>query len=271
MKIIDGRKLAKTREEKLRKKLLKLNKRPKVVSIVVGNDPACLLYTKVKKTKALHLGIDFESIFLSEKSKYQELISLIKKLNGDKNVIGIMVQLPISENFLKGKSYLQPLEMIAPKKDVDGLTSSKKFLPATALAVLSILKDEKIPIKGKNILVVGRSPLVGRPVAQKLKKMGGKVEVVHRQTKDPQRKANKADILISASGVPHLVKKTWVKKGAVVIDVGTTKLNGKIVGDVDFEGVSSKVSKITPVPGGVGPMTVISLMENIYLACQKSN
>lgn len=261
-KVIDGKKWAKIHEDVLREKLQQLEIRPKIVSILVGDDPASVLYTQIKQKKAQSLGIDFQPLRFPEDADFEEVAEVIKFLNTDKTVNGIMVQLPLPEGFLNRHYPNELLEIIDPQKDVDGLTG-KGPLPAAVEAVLSLLEDEGIDVAGKNIAVVGYSDLIGRPLAKELIKMKGKVTVCDNKTKDLKDKTLQADIIVSATGVPHLIKEDMVKEEAVVIDVGTEKVDGKLMGDVDFDGVFPKASKITPVPGGVGPMTVIALMENV--------
>lgn len=263
MELIDGKKLARKREEALKEKTSKLKVTPKVITIVIGDDPASLLYTRMKNQKAKDLGINFEPKHFSIQTSYEEAIEFIRDLNNDKSVNGIMVQLPIPDEFLKGHDWKEVVGEIRTEKDIDGLKyPNSKFLPATAVAVLSILDEEKVEVKGKNVVVLGRSTIVGKPVADELTKKGANVSVVHSQTPNPKEVVQSGEIVISAVGKPYMVKKDWIKDGAVVIDVGTSPYEGKIVGDIEPEAYE-KASKITPVPGGVGPMTVISLMENV--------
>jgi methylenetetrahydrofolate dehydrogenase (NADP+) / methenyltetrahydrofolate cyclohydrolase len=267
MDLIDGKHLAQIHQQRVAEELARLGIRPKVVSILVGNDPASVLYTKIKQQKALEVGIDFTITHFPEDINFGEVNLTILKLNEDPTVNGIMVQLPLPEKFLNGKDTNQLLDTISPQKDIDGLRSDSKFLPAAVKAVLSILEDENIEIKGKFVVVVGATGMVGQPLVRELKKLGALVSPCDNQTKNLSEITKRADVLITAVGQPNLITAEMVKNGVVVIDVGTNKLeNGKVVGDVDFESVSKKVSKITPVPGGVGPMTVISLMENVVEA-----
>lgn len=269
-KIIDGRKLANFRQEKLVEKIKTLTKTPKVVSILVGDDPPSVLYTKIKQMKAEEIGINFQPIHLaSPHVKWEVVCAKIKELNKDEGVDGIMVQLPLPVEFLKGKDDSELLELIDPKKDVDGLTKNGPYLSATAKAVMIIIEEENIEVSGKNVVVVGASDLVGKPVAEQLKEKGALVQICNTKTEDLKADTLKADVLISATGVLGLITGDMVKNGVVVIDVGAEKVDGKLRGDVDFESVYPKASRITPVPGGVGPMTVISLMENVVEAVYK--
>lgn len=271
-KIIDGRKLAALRQEKLVEKIKKLSKTSKVVSILVGDDAPSVLYTNIKQKKAAEVGIDFQPIYFDLASplvKWEAICQKIKELNNDESVDGIMVQLPLPESFLHGRDEKELLQLINPQKDVDGLNYAQKgtpFVPAAVKAVLSILDDENIEVQGRKVVVVGASDLVGKPVAAELEKLGADVTICNSKTMNLQGEVLQADILVSATGVPGLITGDMVKNGAVVIDVGAEKIDGKVVGDVDFQSVYPKASKITPVPGGVGPMTVISLMENVVEA-----
>lgn len=266
-KIIDGRKLALKRQEKLIQEVKKLKLTPKIVSILVGDDAPSVLYTKIKQKKAEEIGIDFEPIhFVFPLPVWEAVCQEIIKLNNNPEVNGIMVQLPLPQEFLQGKDEKELLQLIDPSKDVDGLNyacKTRSYVPAAVKAVLSILKDEKIPVVGKNVVVVGSSDLVGRPVAEEMEKLGAHVKICDSKTSNLQGETLEAQILVSATGVPNLINGDMVSDGVVIIDVGAEKVDGKIVGDVDFESVYPKALRITPVPGGVGPMTVVSLMENV--------
>ncbi len=263
-KIIDGKKLAEQHAKVLQQEIAKLPSKPKIVSILIGDDPSSLLYTQIKQKKAEEFGINFEPLYLvTSDSTWEAVCQKIKELNNDPIVQGIMVQLPLPKEFLGSHTTRELLDQINPQKDVDGLTSDSPYLPAAVKAVLSILKDEKIAVAGKNIAVLGASDLVGIPVARELTKTGGLVYVCDINTSNLRAITLEADIIVSATGTPGLVIGKMVKDGVVIIDVGSEKVEDKIVGDVDFNSVYPKVSKITPVPGGVGPMTVVSLMENV--------
>lgn len=274
-KIIDGKKLALKRQEKLIQEVKKLEKTPKIVSILVGDDAPSVLYTNIKQKKASELGIIFQPLYFNLPPQgwthklFEEVVNKIKELNRNPEIDGIMVQLPLPKLFLQNRSEKELLEFIDDKKDVDGLNyahQTSSYVPAAVKAVLSILKDERIPVAGKKVVVVGSSDLIGKPVAEEMEKLGAKVIICDRQTTDLCRETLKADILISATGVPGLIKGNMISDGVVIIDVGAEKVDGKIMGDVDFKSVYPKALRITPVPGGVGPMTVISLMENTVKA-----
>jgi methylenetetrahydrofolate dehydrogenase (NADP+) / methenyltetrahydrofolate cyclohydrolase len=257
--IIDGRELARAHQSKLKK----LKSSPKVVSILVGTDASSVLYSDIKQKKATELGIEFEIRQLPVTAEYPDLENEIQALNKDKAISGIMVQLPLPRKFLGERDQNDILKLINPKKDVDGLSPKSKVLPAAVRAILSIIKDEKITVKKSLVTIIGNADGIGRILSKELTKLGGKVYISDVADKDLREKTLEADILISAKGIAGLVIGRMVKEGAVVIDMGISSLGGKVEGDVDFESVSPKASKITPVPGGVGPMTVISLMENI--------
>ncbi|MBI2022061.1 bifunctional 5,10-methylenetetrahydrofolate dehydrogenase/5,10-methenyltetrahydrofolate cyclohydrolase [Candidatus Daviesbacteria bacterium] len=302
--IIDGKKIAEVREKKLKEKIERLEFKPKVVSILIGDDPPSVLYTQIKQKKAEELGITFEAIKLPEDVSFYQISQLIISLNEDKSVDGIMMQLPLPKNFLASHKTSELLELIKKEKDVDGLTQDSPFLTAAVEAVLTILEEEKIEVKAKYVVMVGASELIGLPIANELKKRGAMVKICDSQTPDIKVFTEKADILVSATGTPHLIKGDLVKTGVVVIDVGVMVISesvseapgsavetsdgskiGKagrsvntdntdhtdttVLGDVDFESVAPKAFKITPVPGGVGPITVVSLMENVVKSAER--
>lgn len=272
--IFDGKKLAQEKEKALRAKVDELKKQgiiPQLVSILIGNNPASKLYLGLKQKAAERVGVEFEKKEFPENVSLQEVIAQIKKSNQDEKVWGIIVQLPF-ELCSQGKPFKeiekQVLNTIDPKKDVDCLTKANlellkqgksRFLPATVRGIMEILQIGKVSLEGKKIVVVGAKGFVGRPLVNYLRSLGNNVVGVDKETPDLKTKTKEADILISATGVPNLIKKEMVKEGAVVIDVGSPK------GDVCFEEVKEVASFITPVPGGVGPMTVICLFENLLL------
>ncbi len=254
-RIINGKEIAKKREVLLKEQISKLSHPPHAVSILIGDDPASVLYTKMKKQKAEELGINFEIKHYDQNIEFDEIKNEILRLNDDKNIDGIMVQLPVK--------YPELIDLIKVEKDFDGLTGKDKLLPAVVKAILIILEEENIDIKGKKVAVLGRSKLIGQPVAEILEKMGADVKVGHSQTPNLSEITKGADLIITAVGKPGLLTGDMVKQDAVVIDVGTDEASGKLVGDVDFKSVYPKASKITPVPGGIGPLTIIALMENV--------
>ncbi|MFO7872762.1 MAG: bifunctional 5,10-methylenetetrahydrofolate dehydrogenase/5,10-methenyltetrahydrofolate cyclohydrolase [Candidatus Undinarchaeales archaeon] len=273
-KVIDGKKLA----EKVRKEIksdLKAHKKKPVLSVILaGKNPASKMYVKKKKEACEEAGIECNVHNLSEHVVHDSIISLIEKLNENEEVDGIMVQLPLPKDI----DTSVVLESISPEKDVDGLTSAslgkvavgdETFAPATAKGVIEMLESENAEIKGKHAVIVGHSNIVGKPIALMLLNRFATVTVCHVHSQPIDRYTKEADILVSAVGKADLIKSDMVKEDAVVIDVGITKKeDGSISGDVDFEKVKKKASKITPVPGGVGPMTIAVLMRNVVEASE---
>ncbi len=252
-KIIDGKTLALKHEVVLREKIQKLNVKPKIVSILVGNDPASVLYSRMKKNKAEEVGIGFELREFQRNPDLSILKEEIEKLNNDPGVMGIMIQLPLPKDQYDDNQTDKVIGLIDPKKDVDGLTGKGLVPQATTRGVLSIFDAEGIDISGKKVGIVGITGIVGRSLAERLKNKGATILGFNSKTASLNQEASQVDILISCVGKFHLIGPEAVKAGAVVIDGG---------GDVDFDAVYPKISKITPPKGGVGPMTVISLMEN---------
>ena len=241
--------------------------------ILIGNDPASEKYVEIKKQACEKAGIGFQLYRFSDSNSQTDVLKLIKKLNGDRKVTGIMIQLPLPDVFVSNEL----LEQIAPDKDVDGLTSVNLgrlvkglpgLFPATPEGVVNLLRYYQIEITGKRVAVIGQSNLVGRPLAQMLLNDEATVLSANKFTENLREITLEADIVISAAGKPKLVKADMVKDGAIVIDVGTSLYRGKIVGDVDYKSVAKKASYITPSPGGVGPMTVAMLLSNILKASQ---
>lgn len=255
-KIFDGKAFARKKELELVERVKRLGSVPKLVSIVVGDNPASHLYVNLKGQAARRIGISFEKFeFRNPKSEtIKEIIKLINDLNNDESVTGIMVQMPLPPTF-KGYSF-KVVGAIAAEKDVDGLAGEGRFLPATVKAILDILGEMKVDVVGRKVVVVGRSMIVGKPLAEELVRKGARMTVAHSQTPDLGAVTRNAEILVSATGRPGLITADMVKPGAVVIDVGEPK------GDVD-EGVREVASWVTPVPGGVGPVTVACLLENV--------
>ena len=266
--ILDGKKLRDKILENLSEKLAKSDKKPTLAVILAGEDPASRIYVNNKKKTAEKIGINSVVYEYPSSVTERELLNKIKELNEDNSVTAILVQLPLPD----GISKENVINAINPKKDVDGLTrqnvgkmfsGEKPYVyPCTPKGVIAILDEYGIEIEGKKAVVVGRSNLVGRPVAQMLLDRNATVTTCHSKTKNLSEITKTADILVSAVG-KQIIKSDMVKEGAVVIDVGISRTeDGKICGDVDFENVSKIASYITPVPGGVGPMTIASLMSN---------
>jgi methylenetetrahydrofolate dehydrogenase (NADP+)/methenyltetrahydrofolate cyclohydrolase len=255
-KILDGKALNLSIAERLKEEIAKLTAKPKLVIIQVGSRPESNTYIKHKLAFAARIGAPCEHIELPESVSEERLLSEVAIHNADRDVHGVIVQVPLPRHLSEDAI----MEAIAPEKAVDG---SVFFTPATARGVLSLLEHYKVPIAGKKAVVVGRSRLVGEPIALALLDRDATVTICHSKTKNVAKETQAADILIAAAGKPKLIGAKHVRKGQTVVDVGINSLNGKLVGDVDFEKVSKTVKLISPVPGGVGPMTVASLFENL--------
>ena len=275
--IIDGKKMAATIAEDLTKEIETLPTKPHLAVVLVGNNESSLVYVRNKKKTAESIGIKCTVHHLEEQTTQDELLALLNDLNNDNNVNGIIVQMPLPAHIDSGKV----LENIALAKDVDGFSpynmgllhanSKNATSPATPKAVLYMLEKTLGNISGKHAVIIGRSNIVGRPLASLLLNNDCTVTIGHKHSVDLQKITSQADILVSACGVPMMVDDKWVKEGATVIDVGITRVEGKLYGDINYAKVAEKAQHITPVPGGVGPMTVIMLMENTLLAYKKQN
>jgi len=279
MMIIDGKKEAKLLREEIKKEILKIkkskNKVPGLTVILIGNYTPSQIYVKNKEKNSKEVGMNSDVIKYSDDVSEKEILNKIKELNNDQNVSGILVQLPLPKQINKEKI----INSIHPSKDVDGFnpvnvgnlsSGYQGLVPCTPMGCLMLIKKVEKNLSGKHAVIIGRSNLNGKPMAQLLLKENCTVTIVHSKTKNLQQECLKADILVAAVGVPNLVKKDWVKKDAIVIDVGINKLNDKIVGDVEFDQVKDIAKAITPVPGGVGPMTIACLLKNT-LECFKAS
>ena len=270
MNIIDGRMISSKLREEYKERIASLTKKPFLVMIRIGDDAASAIYVRNKGNLCAELEIPYSDLHLKSDITQEELLKQIDELNKNDEVTGILIESPIPSHL----NIQEAFERIDPKKDVDGLNSLNlgnlaanhpTFIPATPLGIMTLLKEYKVDVEGKRCVVVGRSNLVGRPMALCLLNANGTVTVCHSRTKNLGEITREADILVVAIGRPQFIKADMVKEGAVVIDVGINRIpdSKKIVGDVDFENVKDKCELITPVPGGVGPMTVISLIENL--------
>lgn len=267
MTIIDGKALRDKILAELKAKIEKENLKPVLAIVQIGENEASQRYIKQKKLAAEEIGAEVNLINFPENVSQEEVEAKITKLNQDKQVSGIIVQLPAPDSLNSDKL----VEMVAKEKDVDGQVENSPFKPATPSGVMKILEEYKVNLKDKTVVVLGRSKLVGAPLKEMLEEFGAKVVQIHSQTPKPiDSLVIQGDIVISAVGQPKLVTAEMVKEGAIVIDVGINRDNetGKLVGDVDFEAVSAKASLITPVPGGVGPLTVAMLMTNLVQAAE---
>lgn len=270
-KIIDGKKVSKDIKDEIKsfieERKTKGLRVPKIVSILVGNDGGSIYYINSQEKVATSLGVNFKKLLLSEDIKEDELISIIKDLNEDKEVDGIILQLPLPKNLNENKI----INTISPSKDIDCLTfvnqgklynGEKVFLPCTPNSVVTLLERYNIELEGKNVVVIGRSNIVGKPVAQLLLNKNSTVTICHSRTNNLKDICKKADIIIVAIGKAKFINKEFVNENSIIIDVGTSSLNGKITGDVDFDDVINEVNMITPVPGGVGALTTTLLIKN---------
>ena len=281
-KIINGRKIAKEINEQLKEDVEKFYKKnktyPKLSVIIVGEDPASLFYVKMMARTCEKVSIHFEKHSLSAEISEEELLGIIDNLNKDVNVSGIIVQLPLPKHI--NQERIQ--ESVNPIKDVDCFNpinmgklalANPEFFPCTPYAVYEIMKRENIIAEGKHTVIVGRSNIVGRPLAlillQKEKYANATITICHSRTKNLAHFTRQADILIAAVGRAEIIRKDMVKEGAVIIDVGTNEVDGKLTGDVAYDEVMEIVSAITPVPGGVGPVTNVMLMKNTLMAAEK--
>lgn len=274
-KILDGKQIAKEYRQRLKNQVNDLKEygfTPKLSVILVGNDDASQSYVKSKKKAAEKIGMISEIIHLDESTSEEVVLSELNRLNNDDTVSGILVQVPLPKQVSEQKV----LEAINPEKDVDGFhpinigklyIDEQTFVPCTPLGIMEILKHADINLEGKNAVVIGRSHIVGQPVSKLLLQANATVTILHSRTKNMNAHLKQADVIVSAVGQPGLVTKENVKKGAVIIDVGNTPdENGKLKGDVAYDEVKEIASAITPVPGGVGPLTITMVLNNTLLA-----
>ena len=281
MQIIDGKKVSAEVKEQVRQETLRLKEEhgvtPGLAVVIVGDDPASRVYVNNKKKACELVGFRSEEYALPASATQEELLDLVHKLNEKEDINGILVQLPLPKH-LDDKAVI---EAINPVKDVDAfhavnvgkiMLGEYDFLPCTPAGVMEMLHSYSIPVEGKECVVIGRSNIVGKPMGMLLLHENGTVTICHSRTKNLKEVCARADILVAAVGIPKFVKADMVKEGAVVIDVGMDRdENGRLCGDVDFENVKEKCSFITPVPGGVGPMTIATLMKNTIKACRLQN
>ena len=277
--IINGKKVAADLRGELKKKVVELkssyNAIPGLTVILVGEDLPSKIYVKNKEKSAIEVGINSEVLRYSDNVEEQVVLNKIKELNKNDKVSGILVQLPLPKHINKRKV----IETIDPKKDVDGLhpvnvgnlaSGYNSTIPCTPLGCYLLIKNTEKNLNGKHAVIIGRSNLNGKPMTQLLLKENCTVTITHSKTKDLKSECSRADIIVAAAGRPKLVKGDWVKKGAIVIDVGINKTDNGLVGDVDFDEVSKVAKAITPVPGGVGPMTIACLLNSTVECFEKA-
>lgn len=276
--IIDGKLLAKKIRKELKEEVNILKQEginPKLAVIMVGNNPASSVYVKNKSKACEKVGIEFEEFLFDENETEEKLLETIRKLNNDDSVHGILLQSPLPKHININKAF----NSISPNKDVDGFhpinvgklsIGEDAFISCTPYGIVKMFEEYNIETEGKNAVILGRSNIVGKPMIQCMLNKNATVTVCHSRTKNIEEITKKADIIISAIGKPKFVKENMVKDGAVVIDVGINRLeDGTICGDVDYDNVRKKASYITPVPGGVGPMTIAMLLNNVVKAAKK--
>ena len=279
MEILDGKKLSNEIIEELKVRCDELKEKgikPKFAVIMVGNDKASQIYVKNKRKACEKVGIECVEYFLDEDIQQKELIDKIKELNSDNTIHGILLQSPIPKHLNINEAF----ETISPKKDVDGFNPTNvgklclkqdTFVSCTPFGIVKLLDKYDIDLTGKKVTIIGRSNIVGKPLIQCFLNKNATVTVCHSKTEDIKEHTKDADIVVVAIGKPKFLKENMVKKNSVIIDVGINRDdNGKIIGDVDFENVSKKSSYITPVPGGVGPMTIAMLMNNVIKAAENA-
>ncbi len=277
-KILDGRAVARLLRAEARSGVETLREHgvnPKLAVVLVGDDPASHTYVKFKVRACAEVGIESAKTVLPAETTAEDLYSFLAELNADDSIHGVLLQLPLPEHLDANDA----IAHVSPEKDVDGFhpLSLGRLMayvgtlePCTPRGVMTMLRAYDVPLRGQKAVVVGRSIMVGRPMAQMLVRANATVTVCHRHTTDLAAEVSAADVVVVATGVPELIKGAWIKEGAVVIDVGQSHVDGRIIGDVEFEAARERASLITPVPGGVGPMTVATLMENTVRAAASS-
>ena len=276
MNIIDGKQIAKDLRIKIANEVKTLKRPPGLAVILVGEDPASAVYVRNKELACKEAGFFSDKIIKSENTTEEQLLEEVERLNNNSHIDGILVQLPLPSHINANKV----IEHISPLKDVDGfhsenigkLMQNKSHLrPCTPKGVMTILSSIDCKVIGMNCVVVGASNIVGRPMAMELLNARGTVTICNSKTKDLAGVVSRADIVVVGVGIPEMVKGDWVKDGAIVIDVGINRLeDGRLVGDVDFDAIKEKAGAITPVPGGVGPMTIATLLENTLIAYKQN-
>ena len=278
--IIDGKQVAQKTREQLKKDVEQLKKEgiiPKLTVIMVGDNPASKVYVKQKSKACNDVGVEYEEYFLDTNTTQEKLLELIDKLNNDKSVNGILLQSPLPTHLDISEAFRR----IDYRKDVDGfhpmnvgklVLGQDTFISCTPFGIMRLFEEYKIDLCGKNVVIIGRSNIVGKPLVQCCLNNNATVTICHSKTKDVKEAAKNADVVVAAIGKAKFIKADMIKEGAIVIDVGINRLDtGKLVGDVDFDAVLQKASYITPVPGGVGPMTVAMLMNNVVKAAKQQN
>ncbi len=275
MDIIDGDEISARVRNEVANEVDRMVRTPKLVAVLMSDDPASETYVRMKRQAADEVGIDSETVRIDPDASEDELLETVEELNADDEVDGILVQLPLPDHVSEERA----LEAVAPEKDVDGfhpfnkgllMEGRPRFVPATPKGVVRMLREHGVGLEGKHVVVVGRSDIVGKPLASLLmsRDVNATVTVCHSRTESLEEHTRAADILVAAVGVPEFITSDMVSEGVVVVDVGINRVDDELVGDVAYDEVSEKASDITPVPGGVGPMTVASLLENTVKAAR---
>lgn len=275
---IDGKALSVRLNKALKKRVDHCGRKPGLAVVLVGVDPASQVYVSMKGRVASRIGYHHRQITLDMSTSQEALLSVVDELNADSSIDGILVQLPLPKHL----NAVEVMDRIDPDKDVDGFSAENsgvlaqgrpKFVPCTPWGVIRMLQEEAVETTGLHAVVIGRSNIVGRPMAMLLEQANCTVTVCHSRTKNLQEHVSRADIVVAAVGRAHFIKGAWIREGAVVIDVGVNRIaDGSLVGDIEFETAAKRASRITPVPGGVGPMTIAMLMENTWKAyCFREN
>jgi methylenetetrahydrofolate dehydrogenase (NADP+)/methenyltetrahydrofolate cyclohydrolase len=275
MDIIDGDEISSRVRKEVADDVTRMEKTPKLVAVLMSDDPASETYVRMKREAADEVGIDSETVRIDPDAPEEKLLSTVGRLNEDDEVDGILVQLPLPDHVDEERA----LEAVSPEKDVDGfhpfnkgllLEGRPRFVPATPKGVVRMLREHGVELEGKDVVVMGRSDIVGKPLAALLfsRDVNATVTVCHSSTEDLERHTRNADVVVAAVGVPEFVTAEMVTEGVVVVDVGINRVDEELVGDVAYDEVAEKASAITPVPGGVGPMTVASLLENTVEAAR---
>jgi methylenetetrahydrofolate dehydrogenase (NADP+)/methenyltetrahydrofolate cyclohydrolase len=275
-KDLKGKEVSAFLRAEIKKEVEKLEKKPKMVDIQIGHNPASDIYIAGKEKASNEVGIIFECLRYDENEKEENIIKKIEEMNNDSEINGIFIQSPVA----KGFNEIKLMNTVIPEKDVDGLTylnagklmnNIEAMVSCTPNGIIKMLEYYNIDIEGKNVVIVGRSNLVGKPLMNLFVNKNATVTLCHSKTVDLKAHTKKADILVVAVGKKHLINRDMVKKGCTVIDVGINRVDGKIYGDVDYNDVYDKVKHITPVPGGVGPMTVTMLLYNVLEGYKRQN
>jgi methylenetetrahydrofolate dehydrogenase (NADP+)/methenyltetrahydrofolate cyclohydrolase len=274
--VIDGDEISARVREEVADEVAGMDRTPKLVAVLMSDDPASETYVRMKREAAEEVGIDSETVHIDPEASEEKLLSTVTELNEDDEVDGILVQLPLPDHVSEENA----LEAVAPEKDVDGfhpfnkgllMEGRPRFVPATPKGVVRMLREHGVELEGANVVIVGRSDIVGKPLASLLlsRDVNATPTVCHSRTENVKEHTRNADVIVAAVGVPEFVTADMVSEGVVVVDVGINRVDGELVGDVAYEEVSDKASAITPVPGGVGPMTVASLLENTVEAARQ--